>query len=125
MLIAQISDLHMTSEGAPGIGGSDPERAVEAAVEALRSLDVTPDLVICTGDISFSEKADEYDRARSLLQLLPMPFVPMVGNHDNRALLAEAFGVQRVGEFVQYVIDDFPVRIVVLDTLTPGSIHGS
>jgi 3',5'-cyclic-AMP phosphodiesterase len=125
MLIAQISDLHLTEDGVPGFGGEDPGVPVAATIEAIRALEVQPDLVLCTGDLAFTGTAGEYARIRSALSLLTMPVFPLVGNHDDRALLAEAFGLERQGEFVQYVVDDFPVRIIVLDTLTPGSIHPS
>ncbi len=125
MLIAQISDPHITSDGTPGIGGGDPGAAFAATIEAILALDRLPDLVVCTGDIAYSGTREEYERADSIARSLPMPFLPLVGNHDDRAHLAEVFGVKRSGEFVQYAVEDFPVRILVLDTLTPGSMHAS
>jgi hypothetical protein len=51
-----------------------------------------------------------------------------VGNHDDRDLLRAAFPEHRhlagEGGFVQYVVDEFTVRLVVLDTLIPGAPGG-
>jgi 3',5'-cyclic AMP phosphodiesterase CpdA len=47
-----------------------------------------------------------------------------MGNHDSRApFLAEFPETAMADGFVQYAIEDFPVRILVLDTLEPGR-HG-
>ena len=49
------------------------------------------------------------------------------GNHDQRATLRarfEAQGTQATTDFMQYVIEDFPVRLIALDTSIPGSDAG-
>ena len=52
----------------------------------------------------------------------------MVGNKDDRANLRETFSqhayLQECGEFIAYAIEDLPVRIIVVDTLNPGSNKG-
>jgi 3',5'-cyclic AMP phosphodiesterase CpdA len=52
----------------------------------------------------------------------------MPGNHDDRQVLRDAFGehtyLRQWEPFVQYAIDDHPVRLVALDTLVPGSGSG-
>jgi 3',5'-cyclic-AMP phosphodiesterase len=50
------------------------------------------------------------------------------GNHDRRdnfrAGLAHLPGVSSDPDFVQYAIEDHPVRLVMLDTLVAGASHG-
>jgi 3',5'-cyclic AMP phosphodiesterase CpdA len=52
----------------------------------------------------------------------------MVGNKDNRANLREAFSacgyLAPNSDFVDYAIDDYPVRLIALDTLSSGSNKG-
>ena len=46
------------------------------------------------------------------------------GNHDNRPAFKEVFSDKNFNNgFLQYVIEDYPVRIIVLDSLKPGR-HG-
>ena len=59
---------------------------------------------------------------------LDRPIYLCRGNHDDRATLQRCFPEQRhlQGEdgFVQYAIDDFALRLVVLDTVVPREPHG-
>ncbi len=69
----------------------------------------------------------EYARLRHLLSPLPMPVYLIPGNHDDREALRQAFAdypkMPREG-FIQYVVDDGPLRLVAVDTLLPGKPGG-
>lgn len=62
-----------------------------------------------------------------------MPCYVVAGNHDDRAELKRAFADHQPmathlpanDGFLQYVIEDLPVRIVVVDTLLPGHDGGA
>jgi Icc protein len=122
MLIAQITDTHIGFDG----GGEKELNCVRLAqvVEAICGLDVAPDLVLLTGDIADKGAPESYEITKDVLATLPCPVFVCPGNHDNRAALIEALR-PKVDEngFVQYTIEDFPVRIVVADTLEEGR-HG-
>ena len=50
------------------------------------------------------------------------------GNHDDRGHLRDAFGTQgakSMAGFVQYVVDEWPVRLIALDTNIPGHHAGA
>jgi 3',5'-cyclic AMP phosphodiesterase CpdA len=69
----------------------------------------------------------EYARLRELLAPLAMPVYLIPGNHDDRGHLARAFDRHRYlprDGFIQYVIEEWPVRLVALDTLIPGESGG-
>jgi Icc protein len=120
MIIAQLSDLHIALTG-----GS--VSAAEAAVAHLLALPARPDLVLISGDCVNNGEPAEYARLRELLCPLPMPVYVVPGNHDQREHLLEAFGeqgVQPLPGFVQYVVDEGPVRVIALDTNVPGSGRG-
>ena len=56
------------------------------------------------------------------IRVLPIP-----GNHDARDALRAAFpdiARQVSGPFIQYVVDDYPVRLIALDTLQDGQVGG-
>jgi Icc protein len=59
MLVAQITDTHITAPGALFMGIVDTASALAQAVAALNLLDPCPDLVVLTGDLVESGKPEE------------------------------------------------------------------
>jgi 3',5'-cyclic AMP phosphodiesterase CpdA len=126
MVIAQISDTHIKPEGELAYGRLDTAPFLSAAVAHLLALEPRPDVVIATGDLVDAGRPEEYRRLRALLAPLPMPVYLIPGNHDDRDALRAVFTdhayLPRAG-FIQYVVENHPVRLVALDTLVPGQ-HG-
>jgi 3',5'-cyclic-AMP phosphodiesterase len=140
MLIAQISDSHVVAPGklfrCPAQGAApDAERVyrefdtapyLARAVAALNALAPRPDLVVHTGDLVDHGEPDEYERLRDLLAPLSMPAFVIPGNHDAREPLRNAFradGYLPAEGYLLYTVEDYPLRIVALDTLVAGK-HG-
>ena len=127
MLLAQISDLHVRPVGERYKDAVDSNRMFADAVEHLNRLDPRPDLVLITGDLVDEGLAAEYASLRRLLAALELPYLLMPGNHDDRERLAVSFSEHAylpANGPKHYVIDQFPVRIVALDTTVPGDHHG-
>ncbi|HEY6980060.1 phosphodiesterase [Reyranella sp.] len=127
MLIAQISDMHVTAEGTLLYKRIDTAGYLERAVAHVLGLDPRPDLVIATGDLVDGGKPDEYARLRRLLEPLPMPVYLIPGNHDAREPLRAAFPDHRylpADGFLQYAIESPPLRLIGLDTLVAGKPYG-
>src|SRR3546814_216373 len=87
------------------------------------------DLVIVhTGDIVHHGRSDEYARAASILANARVPVYVLAGNKDNRAGLREAFAhygyLAPDSDFVDYAVEDYPVRLIALDTLSSRSNKG-
>jgi Icc protein len=127
MIIAQISDSHITQVG----GTADRKYAtathLQRAVAHLTRLPAPPDVVLVTGDCVDRGSVAEYERFRDLLRPLTMPVYVIPGNHDDRVHLREVFGTQGakpMAGFVQYVVDEGPVRLIALDTNIPGHHAG-
>jgi 3',5'-cyclic AMP phosphodiesterase CpdA len=97
-------------------------------VDHLNRLRPRPDLVLGTGDLVEGGGVDEYERLREILAPLAMPLFLVPGNHDDRGNLATVFArhayLPRDGAFIQYTVEDWPVRLVALDTLVPGESGG-
>src|SRR5437762_2658702 len=127
MLIAQITDTHIKPDGALAYRRVDTAGFLARAVDHLLHLDPRPDVVLATGDLVDGGTAEEYQRLRRLLAPLPMPVYLIPGNHDDREAMRREFAdhtyMPRNG-FIQYVVDDGPVRLIALDTLLPGSGGG-
>jgi Icc protein len=128
MLIAQISDLHVRPKGVLYQGVADSNRMLSEAIRHLQKLDSRPDLVLLTGDVGDEGHHDEYAMARELLAELLIPYLVIPGNHDHRDNFRAAFShhayLAKQGP-MHYCIDDYPVRIVALDTAIPGKHHGA
>ncbi len=123
MLIAQITDIHLGFD--PGNPDEFNRQRLDRALEALTAMTPRPDLLLATGDLVDDGKdGDCYARLKDIFSALPFPVFAAMGNHDDRERFREVFSdVPAVGGFVQYAIEDWPVRILVLDTLEVGR-HG-
>lgn len=128
MIIAQISDFHVAR------GANAPEQLgdtrvfLERAVAHLNRLDPQPDLVLGTGDLCHDGTAEDYALLRSILSDLAMPAYLIPGNHDDRAELRAAFSdagyLPAEGDFLHYVLEGYPLRLIGLDTIVPGEDGG-
>ena len=127
-LVCQISDLHIKLPGKLSYRVVDCAAMLERCVEEVLRLPQRPEVVILTGDLVDSGKREEYDYLRKLLAPLRMPIYLIPGNHDEREALREAFAdhayLRQWQPFVQYAIEDWPLRIVAIDTVIPGEGGG-
>ncbi|PPC76120.1 phosphodiesterase [Pokkaliibacter plantistimulans] len=127
-IVAQISDLHIKAGGKLSYKRVDTLRALQHAVTRLNSLRPRPDVVVITGDLVDFGRAEEYATLRQALQPLQMPFYLIAGNHDERQALRAAFPehgyLHQQDRFLQWCIDDYPLRLIGLDSTVPGQPHG-
>ncbi len=127
MITAQITDLHVTLPGRPLPRRVDTGSFLQKAVAKIQSLDPAPDVLLITGDLVESGTSEEYVYLRSLLVPLTLPIYVIPGNHDEREAMRQAFSdhvyLPRDG-FLQYVVDEYPVRLIGLDTVIPRKTDG-
>ena len=128
MIVAQITDMHVGTPGSHVDHVFHTAAHLERAVEHLNALRPAPDLVLATGDLADHGGVAEYERLRAILERLAMPVYLIPGNHDDRANLRRVFDRHAYlaydGDFVHYTVEDWPLRLVALDTLVPGSDRG-
>jgi len=129
MLIAQLTDLHVCAVGQSCNRVSETNMFAVRAFRSVAAMKPAPDVVLITGDLTESGMPAEYANLTSLLrQHLDMPIYVIPGNHDRRDNfrrdLAFLRGVTADPEFVQYAVEDYPVRLIMLDTVVFGSAHG-
>ncbi len=129
MLIAQITDLHVRPRGLPACRVSETNMMTERALDVLVALRPRPDVVLITGDLTECGLIEEYELLKHLLRRLDIPAYMIPGNHDRRENLQRVFaghpGIGKDPDFVQMVIDDYPVRLIGLDTAVPGKGEGA
>jgi 3',5'-cyclic AMP phosphodiesterase CpdA len=129
MLIAQITDTHVREPDATATLGVDNNANLAAALQFLERLTPRPDVVLATGDLTNRGKREEYAQLRELLHDFSIPLFVIPGNHDDRDLLREAFRedayVHGVDAYFHYVVDDYPVRLVGVDTTVADHHDGA
>ena len=125
MIVAQISDTHVV-HGVP-----DADRRVadlERTIADIDALDPPPDVIIHTGDITHGGRPEDYARVAALFRTARTPVFVVPGNRDHRGHLRAAFAggpCRATGTpFLDYAIEDFPVRLIAVDTVTTASNKG-
>jgi len=130
MLICQLTDLHVRPVGKTSNRVSETNMFTQRAFEAVAAITPRPEVVIISGDLTECGLLDEYaNLSKMIARHLPMPVFVIPGNHDRRdnlrTALAHLPGVTADPQYLQYVVDDYSVRLVLLDTLVPGAGHGA
>ena len=121
MLICQISDLHIKTPGKLSYRVVDTTGMLKRCVEHILALKQKPDVAVVTGDLTDFGRPDEYANLRELLAPLSMPTYLIPGNHDHRGNMIAAFPeyayLRQNLPFIQYAIEDQPIRILAIDTV--------
>ena len=127
MIVIQLSDPHILAPGELLYGRFDTAEFLARAVAEINRLEPLPDVAVITGDLVDHGEPAEYEHLRALLSPLAMPVFVIPGNHDAREPLRAAFaadGYLPADGFLQFTIENYPVRLVALDTLIPGEAGG-
>jgi len=124
MILAQVTDIHL---------GFDPDNPTEfnrkrldQALKTLCDMTPRPDVLLATGDLVDRGDQYSYRQLEEAFSDLPFPVYMCLGNHDLRGPFQKQFpDVPSADGFVQYEIDDGPLRLLFLDTLEEGRHGGS
>lgn len=111
-MLVQITDCHVTRAGAASI------EALEQVVAGIVALPIAPAAVLISGDIVHEGTREDYALVQELLEPLTSPIYAIPGNHDDPALVHEAFGDP--GE-----VEVAGARLVLCNTHRPGTDAGS
>ena len=128
MLIAHISDTHIVGKNKKAYGVVPTAENLELCVDNINRLTPNPDLVLITGDITYSGLLEESRHAADILKKLWCPYYIVPGNHDDRATLLSVFGQKACPvankKFINYVIEGYDIRLIALDSSSPGESGG-
>ncbi len=124
MFIAQISDTHI-------IAHASEHPAAQLRADCLRRCiaDINrqqPDAVIFTGDTVQHGRPEEYALLHELLEPLDAPLYLIPGNRDDKGVLRGVFGDRAPGngDFLHYAVEDYAVRLIAIDSTSPGERKG-
>lgn len=127
MILAHLSDTHITPPGTLLYNHVDTASALRQAIRRLQALQPRPDAVIITGDLVNAGSPAEYVLLREILGELSQPLLLLPGNHDQRNHLRQMFPAQTVPlqeERMNGRVLLAGLPILCLDTVVPGSDGG-
>jgi len=126
--IVWMSDPHFTQAG--DVLGHNPRIRLAKAIEHINRHHEDTDLCVISGDLVNRGTTEDYRALRAALDGLSMPYAPMMGNHDDRALLRAALPLPApvsgggMSDFIQYSLPTPAGLLVCLDTHRIGSDGG-
>jgi 3',5'-cyclic AMP phosphodiesterase CpdA len=122
VILAQISDLHVGEADGPALG-----HLADCAAR-LNALAPQPDVVLITGDLADNGRPEEYERVKSQLDRVRARVLAVPGNRDHRLpmrrILAGILPVEEGSPFLHYAVEDYPLRLIGLDSLNPPKAGG-
>jgi len=129
MLIAHVSDTHVTPEGELLAGRVDSPAQLDRVIDRILAFDTRPDAVLLTGDLTDRGQPEAYAVLRRILRRLPMPVYAIPGNHDLREPLRATFAdcawmPTTPGSRLCYRVALGPYAVIALDSLVEGSDYG-
>lgn len=125
MKVIWLSDLHFVADGL--VEGHDPRLRLSLAIDFINEHHSDAAYCVISGDLVDRATPEDYSALAKQIMRLKPPVLPMVGNHDDRDMVKEAFAVPDTAmlNFVQYAVKATDALIVCLDSLTPDANHGS
>jgi len=125
MKLIHLTDTHLTTPGRL-LYGIDPLARLQAAVAHIVHHHADAELCVVTGDLTHWGEPAAYACLRDALRPLPMPVLPLIGNHDARTNFRAAFPEVPVDAdgFVQRTQDTSAGRFILLDTVIGDAAPG-
>jgi 3',5'-cyclic AMP phosphodiesterase CpdA len=128
--LVQFTDVHIVPEGELLLGLVDTTDQMRRALEDVERAGVNPLALLFTGDLADTGDVRAYRRLRETVGAVTdrtgVPALFGMGNHDNRENFREGLlGLPPSGEphDVTHHVGD--VRVILLDSTTPGSHAGN
>jgi 3',5'-cyclic AMP phosphodiesterase CpdA len=120
-----LTDLHLVEPGRDWPAGVDPLKGLRNCLEEIRTRHSDAERVVVSGDLIQLRNVGAYPLLRAELEAMQLPYRLLVGNHDDRGALLDAFPeVEVVDGFVQSAENIGNARLLYLDTLASGQHHG-
>lgn len=129
MRIFQLSDLHLRGDGQLSFQVADTRHWLEVAADHLRRIVTRDDVIVFTGDLADNGDAGAYAMLYAALSPLPAPIYALPGNHDRRGLMQKLLPAwcpaePDIAPYLCYVVENDPLRLILMDSMHPGSHSG-
>jgi Icc protein len=129
MLIAQMTDTHIVDKNEDLFFEplTKTKERLSKVIAYLNEMNPLPDALLFTGDASDTGTQASYCHLKEIMEPLKIPFYVIPGNHDCRKEMRKAFlkySYMPKEGFIHYVINEYPIRLIGLDTHVPGEAYG-
>ncbi len=129
MILVQLTDLHIRPVGMAAYRTAETNMLSERAFRAVARMKVKPDAMVISGDLTDNGLPEEYTLLADMLRrYIQIPVYLIPGNHDRREVMKIEMGhfpgVADAPHFAHFAVDAHDVRLVMLDTVIPGSGAG-
>jgi 3',5'-cyclic AMP phosphodiesterase CpdA len=128
LTIAQITDLHITTDRCSAYAQLNSER-LSAVLAAIEALEPRPAAIFASGDLTDGGRPEEYAALAELIATTKLPVYLGVGNHDRRKSFVSTFNAPVFATddfgFVQYTVDFDGLRVIMCDTLDEDQDGGA
>lgn len=118
--VIQITDTHLFADRNQEMRGIITSKSLQIVLDKVREL--SPDLLLLTGDLSQDETAESYQLLSSLISSLAIPTYWIPGNHDRIDLMEKILQSPPI-----YLDKSFAAggwHFLLLNSAIPGSIAG-
>ena len=126
MKFIHVTDTHLMPRGEM-LYDLNPCERLDACVDDINANHLDAEFCVITGDLADKAQPEAYRDLRGCLERLKLPVHLLVGNHDNRDRLRDAFPEIPVDEngFLQTVLPTDAGPFILMDTVEAGKGWGS
>lgn len=129
MQIAHFSDPHLRGDGQLSFRVVDTSACLKTAVTHFQKLEKKPDMFVITGDLADSGDEQAYHMLYDAFAPLGIPVYALPGNHDRRDRMRSILHGwcpenSAVAPHMCFAVEFEETRLLMLDTLVPGSHSG-
>lgn len=131
MKIFQLSDFHLRGDGKLSFQKADTIKSLKVTIDYFSKMKEyeLPEFFIISGDLADGGTLEGYTLLKKYLDLLPRPYFVLPGNHDKREFFYDFFKKEapidkKIGKYICYTLENYPVRIIVVDTSMPNCHWG-
>ncbi len=121
VLLVQLTDSHLFSNSDGKLLGMDTAESLGQVIDLVLAEQPRVDLVLATGDLSQDGSLASYERFLQLSERIEAQARWCPGNHDELAAMQQATADS---DLMEPVLDIGNWRVIMLDTLVAGAVHG-
>jgi len=121
-----FSDLHIVAEGKLS-HGLDTAARLAAGIDFVNHHHTDAAFAVFAGDLADHGEPLAYQRFKQAINLLHIPAILTLGNHDDLAAFVECFGESQINRdtgHIDHVIEHADHRVIVMDTLLAAKAAG-
>lgn len=123
LLIAQLTDTHLFADGSQEMLGCRTNQSFQAVVADISQLQLQPNVLLLTGDLSQDETVESYVYLRSLIEPLQIPTYWIPGNHDQSlADMEQVLNSPLISPDKQFKQGEW--NFILLNTMMIGKVQG-